>query len=591
MIPSGNGGRVINMGVFRNLSINKKLFSSFFIVILIMAVLSSTAVYYLFDLHLREELKVRGILVARNLAARSPTFILLNNRPGLQEHIEEEKELANDVAYVLVLDIEQKPIVHTFGRELPAGLIPFNILKAGRNYQIEPFYAVEGDHREYIYDVAVPIIVENKHLHLGVVRVGLRLAPTLAKIHEAVGSLILIALFSAAICLLISWLVSRRIAMRLAALTSTAEDFALGKLEAIPKLGKNLNCWEVMNCGKTDCPAYEKNQIPCWYRAGTLCQATLEGKYAQKIGDCRECKYFQKRSGDEIEHLGKAFMFMGASLDKHEKELKKFTEVLETRVEERTAELKAIYERLSYTEKLSALGKLTASIAHEFNNPLFGIKMVLEQIGDMPNMGGDERKMVGMAITESNRIAGLIQNLQDFYEPFTGRIVPLDVHQAIEQALEICGNELTLNGTKLVRDFAQDLPKIPAVADQIKQVFLNIITNAGEAMVPAGGLLTIQTRAAGNKVCIAFKDTGCGIARENLGKIFDPCFTTKKTVKGTGLGLSGSYGIVRKHCGDILVESVLNEGSTFTVELPIAAGGTFAVPACPYAETIKGDNC
>ncbi len=274
-------------------------------------------------------------------------------------------------------------------------------------------------------------------------------------------------------------------------------------------------------------------------------------------------------SNDELAVVTQGFNYMITERKRAEDELLKARQELEVRVVERTAQLKSANEQLLHAEKLSALGKLAASIAHEFNNPLYGIKMVLEQLTDNANLSEIDLKSVALAIKESDRISRLIRNLQDFYQPSSGEIVPLDVHKAIGEVLEMCKKKLTASGIKVTRDFAEDMPVISAVADQIKQVILNIVNNAEESMASAGGQLDIQTRTLKDKVQIIFKDTGCGIDRKNMKKIFDPFFTTKKTVKGTGLGLSVSYGIIKKHGGNIFVESEPNKGSAFTVELPV----------------------
>ena len=235
-----------------------------------------------------------------------------------------------------------------------------------------------------------------------------------------------------------------------------------------------------------------------------------------------------------------------------------------------TKELKVMYQQLLHAEKLSVLGKLVASVAHELNNPIYGIQMILEQLDETDNLNKKEKKLVGLAIKECSRISRMVNNLKDFYRPSSGLATASDIHQLIREVLEICGKRLRLNNIKVAMDFAENLPKISLVADQIKQVFLNIITNAGDALAPLGGNLTIQTRSQDSNVQIVFKVDGSGIASENIGKIFDPFFTTKVAVRGTGLGLSVSFGIVKRHGGDILVESTPNEGSIFSVELPIS---------------------
>ncbi len=271
-----------------------------------------------------------------------------------------------------------------------------------------------------------------------------------------------------------------------------------------------------------------------------------------------------------VEVLEKAAIQLSGAIQRirAEEELRKAHQELEQRVEERTVELKAAHEQLLHAEKLSALGKLSASIAHEFNNPIYGIKMILEELGGNPDLNDGDKRAIELALREIKRVSQLIYNLLDFYSPSSGVATLLNIHQSIDEMLEICSKKLKVSGVKIIKDYAADIPEIPAVADQLKQVFLNIITNAEEAMLPEGGTLTVQTRLVGNKVNIVFKDTGSGIPKNIKDKIFDPFFTTKKAVSGTGLGLSVSYGIIKKHRGDILVESSPDTGSVFTVVLP-----------------------
>jgi signal transduction histidine kinase len=252
-----------------------------------------------------------------------------------------------------------------------------------------------------------------------------------------------------------------------------------------------------------------------------------------------------------------------------ENELREAHQHLEKQVEERTAELKSTHAQLLHAEKLGALGKLAASVAHEFNNPIYGIRMSLEQLGENTHLNKKKQKLLNMALRECDRITRLISNMQDFYRPSAARATAVDIHRLIEDVLQISEKRLNLDKIKVVRNFARDMPMVSVVNDQIKQVFLNIITNAQEAMTLSGGQLTIQTIVLDSAIQILFKDDGPGISDENLGKIFDPFFTTKADVKGSGLGLSVSYGIIKNHKGNIIVKSTPNEGSIFTVELPV----------------------
>jgi signal transduction histidine kinase len=243
---------------------------------------------------------------------------------------------------------------------------------------------------------------------------------------------------------------------------------------------------------------------------------------------------------------------------------------LEVRVAERTAEMEKLYQQLLHAAKMSAVGKLAASIAHEFNNPICGIRNVLDGlVRRRAALGAEDQHMVELAIRECDRVAKLTSDLQSFNRPTSGKLSEVNIHAALDDILLLSKKEFKNRNITLRKEYAPDLPAIRAVADQIKQVFLNLLTNAREAIGEEGGTVTITTEEWGEQIVVCFKDTGCGIAPEDINHIFEPFFSTKPEVKGTGLGLAVSYGIVRRHGGDIKVESQPGGGTQFTVILPI----------------------
>lgn len=273
-------------------------------------------------------------------------------------------------------------------------------------------------------------------------------------------------------------------------------------------------------------------------------------------------------SKDEIRILADAFNKMTEDL----KQTTVSKQDLEEMLKERTKQLETTYKQLIHSEKLSATGKMSASIAHEFNNPICGIRNVLERVNERVSNGNlDEthKTILGMAIKECNRIAELIKKLQDFHRPSFGIIAPMNLHDAINDIVGMHKNILNERKIILETHYANGIPMIEAVSDQIKQVILNLIQNAEEAIPEEGGKITIITESIGSVVKIYIQDTGCGIPQENMESIFEPFFTTKGAVKGTGLGLSISYGIIKKHGGNIDVQSQPDKGTTFAITLPI----------------------
>lgn len=237
--------------------------------------------------------------------------------------------------------------------------------------------------------------------------------------------------------------------------------------------------------------------------------------------------------------------------------------------------------------KLAATGKLAASIAHEINNPLQSVQSCIYLVSDSVTNEGPGRQYLGIAREELDRIGKIVQRLTDFYRPSQEGSKPIDLNHVLENVLALMGKRIQHGRVTVATSLAPDLPATMASADQIKQVFVNLILNALEAM-PDGGQLAIRTAVAehphGRFIQASFKDSGEGIAADTHARIFDPFFTTK--AKGTGLGLSISHDIIQRHGGTIEVESEPGSGSTFTVCLPIGVDA----PARGHARVREGSE-
>jgi PAS domain S-box-containing protein len=252
-----------------------------------------------------------------------------------------------------------------------------------------------------------------------------------------------------------------------------------------------------------------------------------------------------------------------------EQEIRDYHKILETRIEERTEQLKITYDQLLHAEKLSAAGKLAASIAHEFGNPIIGIRNFLKALLKSSSIEKNDAEVIELAVQECQRVKDLISNLQDFNRPTSGTIAPMNLHKAIDDMLLFCKKDMKERRIKVVKKYAKNLPRIYAISDQIKQVILNCLNNAAESIKEDYGTVTIKTEVNDNKVYLRISDTGKGIKAADLDSIFEPFFSTKAAVEGTGLGLSVSYGIIKRHCGDIEVSKTSDKGTTFTISLPI----------------------
>lgn len=256
-------------------------------------------------------------------------------------------------------------------------------------------------------------------------------------------------------------------------------------------------------------------------------------------------------------------------LQESHKELQESHMILEQIITERTEELQKTHRQLLQAEKLSSLGQLAASVAHEFGSPIFGIRNVLQALQKQAILNKDHAALVDLAIQECGRMKDLLANLQNFNRPTEGISMAMDVHEAIDNMLTLCKKNFNMRGLEVERAYSADVPKIFAVPDQIKQVILNLLNNAEAAIPESGGTIRIITAHEKDRIVIHIEDSGRGISPETLPHIFEPFFTTKSAVEGTGLGLSVSYGIIKNHGGEINVLNCPGGGTAFKIILPV----------------------
>jgi len=230
--------------------------------------------------------------------------------------------------------------------------------------------------------------------------------------------------------------------------------------------------------------------------------------------------------------------------------------------------------QVAQSEKLSALGEMISGVAHELNNPLASV-MAFAQLLQSRDVDEDVRTKLKAIDTEATRCRKIVQNLLRFARHHTPEHSALSINAAIESVLQLLGHQLEVDDIRVTADLQADLRPVVGDFHLLQQVFLNIIYNAYQAMKERGGPgnLSVVTRGEAGRLVVEITDDGPGIAPQNLGRIFDPFFSTKEVGKGTGLGLSLAYGTVREHGGTISARSVHGAGSTFVVDLPAAPPG------------------
>ncbi len=293
------------------------------------------------------------------------------------------------------------------------------------------------------------------------------------------------------------------------------------------------------------------------------------------------------RSRDEFGHLASSFNSMMLALRNSELELQEWNRTLEEKVSEKTRELHLAEAKAVHAEKLASVGLLAAGIAHELNNPLTGILTFSHLLRRKVSDGSPEAEDLDLVIRETKRCSGIIKRLLDFAREKKPERRFIDVNQLLAETEQIVHHPVSFRDIELSLDLDGKVPPLSLDPDQMKQVFMNIIVNARDA-IEEKGRVTIRSRylepGQGDSrrtapcVEISVSDTGSGIPPEQLQKIFDPFFTTKDIGKGTGLGLSVSYGIVRAHGGTIEVESTVGKGTTFRIIIPVEAQAAEMTP-------------
>lgn len=354
------------------------------------------------------------------------------------------------------------------------------------------------------------------------------------------------------------------------------------------------NCYELLSCNKTDCSCYGRKGIKCWEEKGTLCSEDDPEDIAGQHESCEKCLVFNETVADPVFQLGEHFNNMMQILENTNKELERAYE-----------ELKSTQSKILQQEKMASIGQLAAGVAHEINNPIGFITsnlgtldkyvekltvFILAQSEIIAAIGSaskseelkqlreklkldyvmeDVNALIRESLDGAGRVKTIVQNLKSFSRVDEKMYAHADINECIESTLNIVWNELKYKTT--VQKEYGEIPLTKCYPQQLNQVFMNLLVNAVQA-IEKQGEIGITTWNGAGAVHISISDTGSGIPGDKLNRIFEPFFTTKEIGTGTGLGLSITYDIVKKHNGDITVDSEVGKGTTFTIKIPVVEG-------------------
>ncbi len=291
-------------------------------------------------------------------------------------------------------------------------------------------------------------------------------------------------------------------------------------------------------------------------------------------------------TSDEMGLLARTFNNMTKDIKKYKENMENWTKALEEEIQKKTAEIMKAHDQLINAEKLASLGRMAAGVAHELNSPLTGIVTFAHlMFKRLPPENKQDREDLEVIIEQANRCSKIIKSLLGFSRKATAERVEININTLIDSTISMVKNQAKFHNIKFVLNFDESLPLVHVDPNQIQQVFLNLLINAADAMNERGQI-TMATRTLGSSeetpwfkmghpqdgkkyIEIEFTDTGPGIPEEYLSKIFEPFFTTKPVGKGTGLGLAVSYGIIKRHGGNITVRSEVGKGASFFIRLPV----------------------
>jgi len=307
-------------------------------------------------------------------------------------------------------------------------------------------------------------------------------------------------------------------------------------------------CWMMTDCARPDgCQIYGREDIRCWQVLGTFSEEGGCCRLAEVL-DCRKCDVYQAGiSGDPMMEIGETFNNMMHLIE---------------RTQSRMVEM----------EKLVTTGKLAASIAHDVNNPIFGISNYVDLIA---TRAGDDAKTVeycGIIKDALKQIRQVTRGLLELAQPRPPQPADINPHAELDKAFTLVEPRAAKYNIDIQKEYDPDLRLLRFDREAFQEVFLNLIINAMESM-PDGGTLTVRTRLADGAAEITVKDTGHGISAADLPRVFDLFFSKKKKGLGTGIGLYTARRIVEGHGGRIKAASKPGEGAAFTVSVPYPAGG------------------
>jgi two-component system, NtrC family, sensor histidine kinase HydH len=533
-------------GLFRKLTLVQKFSVAVIFMILIIVALVYTLIISYQRSVLKAEIENTHFVVVRNLVRDAVEPLLSIDPLRLDELV---RSIANTPGCMRagIIDGKGRIVAHTERKLLGQFLrgddrhFPADVLQRRELTIID---AAEDDIRQII----MPVIVGYEII--GIADIGFSKSNVNELIEGNLKKLKnYVLIISVGIFLFGIWgafTLARVLATPMKKLKEKMELVQAGNLDVEIRNDDLVRCWEVLGCELKECPAYGKTR--CWTIPGTLCFSCEQKDVAGKICECKKCVVYKMSCGDEIGELIEVFNQMIKNLKNSLRELE------ETNKER------------SRLEKVSALGEMSMTVAHEVKNPLNAILGAVSYLQE--NFKGEVLKeFLAIIEEETNRLNELVTSFLRFSRPTPLNLQHADINKIIRDTAELVRQEATGNNVEVLTRLDENALPFRFDIQQIKQALLNILVNALD-VAKEGDVVSIESEVFDSRVRIVIKDTGPGMSEETITEIFKPFFTTK--TRGSGLGLACVERIIGDHKGDISVKSEEGKGTEFTIILPIA---------------------
>ncbi|MEW5745434.1 MAG: ATP-binding protein [Nitrospirota bacterium] len=531
---------------FRAMSLVQKFSVSVVFLIFIIMVIFNALIVTHQRKALKAEMDSNSLVLAKKLANDVVEPLMVMDPLRLDELVRTTGQTPACV-YAAVIDGERRTVAHT-NRKLLGEFI-----QSGNDRQVT--LAVQrGEERivdlpgaEDIREIIIP--VKAGYDVIGTVIVGFSREAIRTTIESNLSGLKkYILLVSLGIMIAGIWgaySLARFLATPMRKLKQQMELVQAGNLDVEIPSENILDCAAVLNCRTRECPAYGRKR--CWTIPGTMCFGTVQGEMSEKICDCRKCIVYLGSCGDEVGELVEGFNEMI-------KKLKSSIRELEESNKEKT--------RL---EKLSALGEMSMTVAHEIKNPLNAIRGSVSYLKQ--NFEGEVlREFLSVIDDETKRLNEIVTSILRYARPIPLNLQVADINRLVSETVDLVRQEATERNVEVALALDERIPAFRFDPQQLKQALLNVLVNALES-TDAGDTVRVATETFDSRVRLVVKDTGAGISEEALSQIFKPFFTTK--TRGSGLGLACVERIVKDHKGDIAVVSAPGKGTEVAITLPL----------------------